>query len=238
MQENYHNLIEKFWDYNEEHQLGSSALLIYFYLLKEGFNKNNLRFSVSDVQISKDLSLTRKTVKVNKNVLLNKGLIHFETKNGVPCQYRIITDYSIEIHELEQNLEKKIFKKPDDINQNVIAKQSKNTEENSEAGAEKLPNDSQKTRLQNVIKRGIPTFEEFLEFAQTLISYEDSLDENLKLKYDEWSEKGWKNNFDRPITDWKSTIKNTMPYLKNRPSENINSIQSIPNIRRFDIEKL
>lgn len=238
MQENYLNLIERSWDYNEENLLGSSALLIYFYLLKEGFNKNNPRFSVSDVQISKDLCLTRKTVKVNKNVLLNKGLIDFEIKNGVPCQYQIIIDYPIEKPELGKKLEKKIFKKPDDIKQNVIVKQSRNTEENSQAGAEKLSSDSQKTRLQKVLKKGIPTFEEFLEFAQTLNSYEDSLDKNLKLKYEEWSKKGWRNNFDRPITDWKSTIKNTMPYLKNRSKDSVKFIESTPNIRRVDLEKL
>ena len=92
-------------------------------------------------------------------------------------------------------------------------------------------------KKQNDFNTVIPTLEEFFQFAQTLNSYEHSIDANLKLKYEEWSEKGWKNNFDRPITDWKSTIKNTMPYLKNSTSKNINSIQSIPNIRRIGIEK-
>jgi hypothetical protein len=62
--------------------------------------------------------------------------------------------------------------------------------------------------------------------------------ENLELKYEEWTKKGWKNNFGRPITDWKSAIKNTMPYLKNRSSKNLDSIQSIPNIRRSGIDKV
>ena len=58
MQNNYIYLLGKFWDFSEDKQLGSSAILIYLYLLKEAFNRNNARFSISDVQISKNLNLT------------------------------------------------------------------------------------------------------------------------------------------------------------------------------------
>lgn len=238
MQNNYIYLLGKFWDFSEDKQLGSSAILIYLYLLKEAFNRNNTRFSISDVQISKDLNLTKKNVKVNKNILLKNGLIDFKTKNGVPCNYQIITDYSIETENSNQIIEKKITVKQDLKKQDIVKKQSKNIEQNLKQNSEQLSNDLPQNIPQNALNTDIPTLEEFLLFAQTLNYYEDSLEENLKLKYEEWSEKRWKNIFGRPITDWKSAIKNTMPYLKNRSSKNIDSIQSIPNIRRSGIDKV
>ena len=242
MQNNYIYLLGKFWDFSEDKQLGSSAILIYLYLLKEGFNRNNTRFRISDVQISKDLNLTKKTVKVNKDILLKNGLIDFKTRNAVPCNYQIITDYPLETDNSNQKIEKKIAVIQDVKKQDIVKKQSKNIEKNSkedsEQNSEHLSKDSPQNNPQKALNKDIPTLEEFLKFAQTLNSYEDSLDENLKSKYEEWSEKGWKNNFGRLITDWKSTIKNTMPYLKNRSNTNIDSIQYIPNIRRSGIEKV
>lgn len=242
MQNNYIYLLGKFWDFSEDKQLGSSAILIYLYLLKEGFNRNNTRFRISDVQISKDLNLTKKTVKVNKDILLKNGLIDFKTRNAVPCNYQIITDYPLETDNSNLKIEKKIAVKHDLKRQVVGKKQSKNIEKNSkedsEQNSEHLSKDSPQNNPQKALNKDIPTLEEFLLFAQTLNYYEDSLVENLELKYEEWTEKGWKNNFGRPITDWKSAIKNTMPYLKNRSSKNIDFIQSIPNIRRSGIDKV
>ena len=242
MQNNYIYLLGKFWDFSEDKQLGSSAILIYLYLLKEGFNRNNTRFRISDVQISKDLNLTKKTVKVNKDILLKNGLIDFKTRNAVPCNYQIITDYPLETDNSNQKIEKKIAVIQDVKKQDIVKKQSKNIEKNSkedsEQNSEQLSKNSPQNTPQKALNKDIPTLEEFLKFAKTLNSYDDSLVENLELKYEEWTEKGWKNNFGRLITDWKSTIKNTMPYLKNRSSTNIDSIQSIPNIRRSGLEKV
>lgn len=238
MQNKYIYLLGKFWDFSEDKQLGSSAILIYLYLLKEAFNRNNARFSISDVQISKNLYLTRKTVKENKNILLKNGLIDFKTKNGVPCNYQIITDYPLETDDSNQKIEKKIATKQDVKKQDIVKKQSNNIEQNLKQNSGQLSKDLPQNIPQKALNKDIPTLEEFLLFAKTLNSYDDSLDENLKSKYEEWTVKGWKNNFNRPITDWKSTIKNTMPYLKNRSSKNIDSIQSIPNIRRSGIDKV
>ena len=230
-------LLGQFWDFIEENHLGSAGMLIYLYLLKEAFNRNNEKFTISDVQISKDLNLTKKTVKVNKDILLKNGLINFVTKNGVPCNYQIITDYPLETYKSKIKIEKNISIKQDEKQQIEEENQVKNFEKYSKPHLEQSTNNSPQNIVQNDFNTVIPTLEEFFQFAQTLNSYEHSIDANLKLKYEEWSEKGWKNNFDRPITDWKSTIKNTMPYLKNSTSKNINSIQSIPNIRRIGIEK-
>ena len=238
MQNNYIYLLGKFWDFSEDKQLGSSAILIYLYLLKEGFNRNNTRFSISDVQISKNLNLTKKTVKVNKDILLKNGLIDYKTRNGVPCNYQIITDYPLETDNSNQKIEKKIAVIQDVKKQDIVKKQSNNIEQNLKQNSGQLSKDLPQNIPQKALNKDIPTLEEFLLFAKTLNSYDDSLVENLELKYEEWTEKGWKNNFGRLITDWKSTIKNTMPYLKNRSSTNIDSIQSIPNIRRTGIEKV
>ena len=169
-------------------------------------------------------------------------MIDYKTRNGVPCNYQIITDYPLETDNSNQKIEKKIAVIQDVKKQDIVKKQSKNIEKNSkedsEQNSEHLSKDSPQNNPQKALNKDIPTLEEFLKFAKTLNSYDDSLVENLELKYEEWTEKGWKNNFGRPITDWKSAIKNTMPYLKNRSSTNIDFIQSIPNIRRSGIEKV
>lgn len=230
-------LLGQFWDFIEENHLGSAGMLIYLYLLKEGFNRNNVRFSISDVQISKDLNLTKKTVKVNKDILLKNGLINFKTKIGVPCRYQIITQYPIQADKPVKQKEKKISRNLVEKKQEDIGKQLRKIEQNSQSYTKESIDFSSKKGIQNFISTDNPTFQEFLLFVQTLNSYEDSLDKSLKLKYQEWSEKGWKNNLDRPITDWKSAIKNAIPYLKNKSNSTIKSIQSIPKIRRLDIEK-
>lgn len=77
----------------------------------------------------------------------------------------------------------------------------------------------------------IPSLEEFMAFAKTLSTYEEGLDEHLKIKYEYWKNNGWISGVNRPIVNWKQTLKNTMPYLKSN-NQNIFNIPNIPKINR------
>lgn len=60
----------------------------------------------------------------------------------------------------------------------------------------------------------IPTFEEFKTYG---LSKEPNLEtQGLKFKYEAWKENGWKNGFDKPIKNWKTTLLNTIPHLKKK----------------------
>ena len=62
----------------------------------------------------------------------------------------------------------------------------------------------------------IPAFEEFKQYA---ISKKDDVDLNaLNLKYESWKENGWKNGNGKKIKNWKSTLLNTLPYIKEKSS--------------------
>ena len=62
----------------------------------------------------------------------------------------------------------------------------------------------------------IPTVEEFIAHA---ISKKTTLDvEAVRLKYDAWVTNGWKNGNDKPIKNWKSSLNNTIPHLKESAS--------------------
>jgi hypothetical protein len=67
------------------------------------------------------------------------------------------------------------------------------------------------------IKQGtIPTYDEFKDYACNK-ACEVNIDLDyvkLKLKYDAWKENGWKNGHNKKIKNWKSTLLNTLNFLK------------------------
>ena len=65
-------------------------------------------------------------------------------------------------------------------------------------------------------KKNIPEFEEFKNYA--LEKKEDVCLNALKLKYESWKENNWKNGNGKKIINWKSTLLNTLPYLKEKSS--------------------
>jgi hypothetical protein len=61
----------------------------------------------------------------------------------------------------------------------------------------------------------IPAWEEFLAYA--LEKKQKASKQDLKLKYESWIESGWKVNRGgklQPIQNWKTTLLNTLPYIK------------------------
>lgn len=74
--------------------------------------------------------------------------------------------------------------------------------------------DKEKDKDGKKSKKTIPEFSEFKEYA--LEKCPDIDVQSLRLKYDAWVENNWytsgKNS--KPIANWKSTLLNTIPYIK------------------------
>lgn len=230
---NYTELISKFWSINEKSPLGASAIALYLFLLEE-YRKNEERdFSISDNLISQKLSLTRPTIIAIKSKLRNIGLIQYQTKNGMPSIYRIISDFSF--------LQEPTIKQ-EPVKNNAGLK--KLTEENIIKVVEKKPIDKIPVEIVEqpaVIETSstpqpvreninIPTLEEFMDFAKTLEAYDESMDFAIKSKYESWVDAGWKNGIGYPIIKWENNLKNTLPHLKST-KRNL-SINKIPTIKR------
>ena len=64
-------------------------------------------------------------------------------------------------------------------------------------------------------KNVIPTFDEFIEYAKTIDEiYKSTLDYSIKSKYQSWVDNGWKDGNGNDIKNWKNTLRNTLPYLR------------------------
>lgn len=72
----------------------------------------------------------------------------------------------------------------------------------------------ERKKVNKASKEAIPAMEEFFEYA--LEKKPNVCMEALKLKYESWVENGWKTGGNKPkeIKRWKSTLLNTLPYMK------------------------
>lgn len=83
-------------------------------------------------------------------------------------------------------------------------------------------NDSIKRREEEIreekkIENNIPTFDEFIIYA---LNEKPLIDQySVKAKYDSWIENNWKDGNNKKIVNWKSKLKNTLPYLKENNSK-------------------
>ncbi|WP_228438754.1 hypothetical protein [Chryseobacterium pennae] len=204
---------------------------MYLYLLKTGYEKDRYDFRISDIIIGKNLRLTRKTVKSTKEKLRSFGLIQYKTKSKSPCHYRLILNYPLVITHGENFHEKKAEMKSIVVKPEGLEIQPESILSIQDTG-ESLTNNQLPQVLPIIVdNRNIPSVEEFLEYARTLETYTSQLDFNIKEKYETWVNNGWKNNSDRPITNWKSSLKSALPFMKDIGNGNQLSLQLPPNIK-------
>ena len=228
----YLELLHRFWGFNQKISVGPTGISMYLYLLKIAYDNERYDFKISDVAISKELGLTRKTVKSTKEKLKSLGLIQFQTKNGLPCSYRLILDYPLPVSD-PKNVKKEEIKKEEIIQKEEglvfpsptvspiqILSENLNQEDEVQSSREKGNN------------KNIPSWKEFIEFAQTLEIYNQQLDFEIQTKYESWKNNEWKNHADRPITNWKSVLKSALPFMKKTTESSMLSLKSIPNINR------
>lgn len=224
----YLELIQKFWEFGPKARLSPSAIALYLYLLKLANDNNGYDITVSDVVVGDALGLTRKTIKSAKEKLRGLGLIQYESKKGYSCSYRIVLNYALQVPNQEVNQKVKIKK----LFQPLVIEKSENPQSRDvptlitpEITEEK----NNKLKCSKTVKR--PSLEEFMAHACTLSDYDKSLDSEIKEKYTIWANNDWRNNSGKPITNWKSSLKNILPYLKNNTDNESLSIETIPNIK-------
>lgn len=224
--ENYNlELSERIWKFNESRALGLSTLSIYFFLLKISVEIDSLKFTISDTEVSKQLKMTRKAVKVCKEKLRRFGIISYRSISGIPAEITLISDYPLILD--NQHFD-------DDLNKKRKAKK-----QNEEVLVQSKILKTSVSEINDISTKKImdfPTLEEFIEYAESIESYDDNLLLEIKNKHQTWTNNGWKNSFDRPITNWKSALKNSIPYLYNSALKNKKSIEAIPIIKRIKID--
>lgn len=82
------------------------------------------------------------------------------------------------------------------------------------------PNSTNKNKNKNKIKENIiPAFDEFLKYA--IEKKPNVIQTDLKFKYDSWVANDWKNGNDKKITNWKTALLNTLPYIKEGLNNNV-----------------
>lgn len=186
--------------------LGASAVSIYLLLL-ETWNENETDyFSLSDAQISQQLKLSRGTIIKHKLILRDLGLIQIQKKNGLASIYFINDNYII--GEVKQNSKAHSTKE--------VKKQIPKNIKNSISVKPEIPQSNNPN-----LSKNIPSLEEFLAYAKTIEIYDDSLEFQVKTKYESWVANGWRNGYDNKIRDWKISLKSTMVYMKNPPMDKI-----------------
>ncbi|PTT43084.1 hypothetical protein DBR28_01135 [Chryseobacterium sp. HMWF028] len=230
----YQELIQKFWESGPKAQLGTTAVVIYLYLLKLANDNNAYNITVSDTAIGSTLGITRKTVKSAREVLRNSGLVQYKNKKGCCYSYRIVLDYPLSIQKEEIKQELKI--------KHNHQKATKEKNENlplvglPALGTPKIIEQEDTASFDSKVPEPFkvinnPSLEEFMEFVYTLRGYEISMDPAIKERYALWTGNDWCNNLGKPITNWKSSLKNLLPYMKNRIDNGQLSLESIPTIK-------
>lgn len=84
-------------------------------------------------------------------------------------------------------------------------------------GVQPISTNKNKNKNKKEIKENIiPTFDEFLNYALEKKPKVNRID--LQFKYDSWIANDWKNGNDKNIVNWRSTLLNTLPYIKESES--------------------
>ena len=219
---NYSELIYHFWEHNEKQPLGAVAVSLYLFLLEIWTKNDESDFKLSDTEICERLKITRPTIISSRQKLCSIGMIQYQSQNGLPGQYKILQEYSPVLSVFENPKKaipkkKKTVEKPIQKSENLL---------NENLPTDNLPKIYPPTFIP--ISCNIPCLEEFMQYVKTLENYVPELENLTEEKYKNWLENEWKNGYDKPITNWKSSIKSVMPFLQSElESENSASEKKI-----------
>ena len=212
---NYSELISRFWEHNEKQPLGAIVVSLYLFLLEIWKKNEENNFKLSDTEICERLKITRPTIISLRQKLKNLGMIQYQSQNGLPGQYKILREYSPVLSVFENP--KKTIPKKKKTTEKPLQKSENPLTENS--SADNPPKISPPTLIP--VSGNIPSLEEFTQYAKTLENYVPELENLIEAKYNNWLGNQWKNSYNKPITNWKSSIKNAIPFLQSElESEN------------------
>lgn len=209
----YSELIKQFWKYNEKEPLGAVTVAFYLFLLELWAKSEGKDFNLSDSEICKKLKITRPTINTLRQKLSNLEMIKYQPQNGLPGCYKISTEYSLMSSSFEKSektisKKKKPVEKPEQKRENIQKKEL--ISDNQTLFSNAFVGNSASTPM----PENFPSLEEFMLYAETLENYIPELVDLIKIKYDSWLGNGWKNGYGKPITNWKSSLKNIMAFLQ------------------------
>ncbi|SHK68696.1 winged helix-turn-helix domain-containing protein [Epilithonimonas mollis] len=226
----YVELINRFWIFSERVKPGTAAISLYLYLLNIAKENDSYQFRISDVEVGKRLGLSRATIKTARKKLRNLGVVHYETFNGLPASYRLILNYPIEEVKCDETTND--FRHPIVFNNEDEIRFQNEVQNKSEAGDTNNNQDAAPGSLEPFReKRMVPDLQKFLEYARSLDAYSPELDELIIAKYSGWLVNDWKSDSGRVITNWHTSLKNVLPFLKTGVKDSQLSIDKIPDIR-------
>jgi hypothetical protein len=191
-------------------QLKGNELLSYALIF--GFCQDkDTEFTGSINYLCNWLNCSKPTVLKAINGLIKKGLIikKQELKNNVKFNH-----FTIDFSAISQNF---TSSKETLL---VVKNRNKGSKETLLGGSkETLPNNTNIYKDNNTDTRvsKYPTFDEFRDYAITTASEKLGIKVNetkLKSKYLSWSENNWINGNGKKIKNWKTTLINSLPYLK------------------------
>lgn len=97
-----------------------------------------------------------------------------------------------------------------EFNEVAATEQPTNNQRTTKEQPKNTPNKEKKVKKEKNIY--IPEFSEFKKYA---LENDSDIDiKSLELKYKAWTENDWKDGNNKKITNWKSKILNTIPYIK------------------------
>lgn len=228
---NNSELTDRFWQFNNESPLGSTGVALYLFLVKVGGDQSDNNFTCSDLKICKELCIKRNTVKSAREKLRNLGLIHYQTKNGFPCYYKLIIDYPLVQGNVKpkKDIAERNQKQVETIDKPKIDPPVELPVENPEIV---IP-PSQELSVPKIItdNKSIPPIAEVFDFAKTLPIYNSSLYPRLQKRYEEWVNNGWHTHQNKPITNWKPLVRATLAHMVKPPENGTLSLDQIPSIK-------
>lgn len=188
--------------FNSELSVGAIGLLAYFLSLPHDW-------IIYKTTVHEKLGIGREKLDRYFKELVNKGYIisvqkHME--NGKFEYEHIVYDkpFNGEPQTVNPLTGKPYTAKPQTVNPQLL---STNTQSKQLESKEEQNKDIQ-----------IPEWVEFLNYATS--KKPNVCELSLKLKYDSWLENNWVNGKGNPIKNWKSTLLNTLPYIKDGNNSN------------------
>lgn len=162
---------------------------------------------------------------------LFKHILRYVNDQNPECDF--VTEIAFE--PIKQSLKRDLVKYENKRAQNKANAEKRwnaNASERIQTDANDAVRDSVRVRVRDKDINTIPSCEEFIAYALSKEPYADS--NELRLKYESWKVNDWCTNVkgkNKKILNWKSTILNTLPYIRKiNPHELSDDIQQYNNV--------
>lgn len=193
---------------------------IFWAIVEDLYNNNNSLYLDYDC-LAYDL---RCDAKIVESIVNNFGLFEIKGEyfgsNSIQKRLEEVANKSAKARESinkRWNKSKKTENNEKGKDTNVLPQNNKNDSNVLPPNDNFIPSLYNEMKLNEIkekekLKKEIPAYEEFLNFAFIEKNTVDEL--AVRAKYQDWVENDWKDGYDKPIKNWKTKLRNTLPHLK------------------------